>query len=138
MRDKVELLAPAGCEENFYGAVNHGANAVYLGLPSFSARKNASNFTFEKLQFIVAYAHIFGVKVFVAVNTVIKNQLHPICQASVRSLPANGVQFRISCYGKDSITFPRYFQRSECFLSVWHSVLPPSPPWAVRRKELSP
>ena len=73
MNNKVELLAPAGCEENFYGAINHGADAVYLGLSAFSARKNAGNFTFERLRFVVAYAHLFGVKVYVAVNTVIKN-----------------------------------------------------------------
>lgn len=71
--NNVELLAPAGCEENFYGAINHGADAVYLGLSDFSARKNAGNFTLERLKFAVAYAHIFNVKVYVAVNTVIKN-----------------------------------------------------------------
>lgn len=69
----VELLAPVGCEENFYGAINYGADAVYLGLSDFSARKNAGNFTFDRLKFVVAYAHLFNVKVYVAVNTVIKN-----------------------------------------------------------------
>lgn len=73
MRNDVELLAPAGCEENFYGAVNFGADAVYLGLSDFSARKNAGNFTLDRLNFILSYAHLFGVKVYVAVNTVIKN-----------------------------------------------------------------
>ncbi len=73
MNRGVELLAPAGCEENFYGAVNYGADAVYLGLSAFSARKNAGNFTLERLPYIVAYAHMFDVKVYVAVNTVIKN-----------------------------------------------------------------
>ena len=73
MRKSLELLAPAGCEQNFYGAVNFGADAVYLGLSDFSARKNANNFTLERLPFILAYAHLFNVKVYVAVNTVIKN-----------------------------------------------------------------
>ncbi|MBQ3571618.1 MAG: U32 family peptidase, partial [Clostridia bacterium] len=73
MRKDVELLAPAGCEENFYGAVNFGADAVYLGLSDFSARKNAGNFTLDRLNFILSYAHLFGVKVYLAVNTVIKN-----------------------------------------------------------------
>lgn len=71
---KVELLAPAGSEQNFYGAINFGADAVYLGLSNFSARKNASNFTLDRLSYIIAYAHLFGVKVYVAVNTVIKNE----------------------------------------------------------------
>ncbi len=73
MENKVELLAPAGCENNFFGAVNFGADAVYLGLSEFSARKNAGNFTLDKLSYYVAYAHLFSVKVYVAVNTVIKN-----------------------------------------------------------------
>lgn len=71
--NEVELLAPAGSEDNFFGAVNYGADAVYLGLSQFSARKKASNFTLEKLPYYIAYAHLFGVKVYVAVNTVIKN-----------------------------------------------------------------
>ena len=74
MQRSVELLAPAGCEENFYGAINYGADAVYLGLSDFSARKNAGNFTFEQLPYFVSYAHIFGVKVYVAINTVIKKK----------------------------------------------------------------
>ena len=73
MSEMVELLAPVGCEENFYAAINYGANAIYLGLSDFSARKNAGNFTIEKLQYYLAYAHLFNVKVYVAVNTVIKN-----------------------------------------------------------------
>lgn len=77
MESKAELLAPVGCEENFYAAINYGANAVYIGLTDFSARKNAGNFTLEKLPYYIAYAHLFGVKVYVAVNTVIKNDELP-------------------------------------------------------------
>lgn len=73
MNDSVELLAPAGADKNFYAAVNNGANAVYLGLNEFSARKNAGNFTVEELSFFTAYAHAFSVKVYVAINTLIKN-----------------------------------------------------------------
>lgn len=72
MKPRVELLAPAGCEKNFYAAINNGANAVYLGLDEFSARRNAGNFTLERLAFFVSYAHAFDVKVYVAVNTLIK------------------------------------------------------------------
>lgn len=70
---KPELLAPVGCEENFYAAVNNGATAVYIGLSDFSARKNAGNFTLDRLPYVLSYAHLFEVKVYVAVNTVIKN-----------------------------------------------------------------
>lgn len=71
---KPELLAPVGCEENFYAAVNFGANAVYIGLSDFSARKNAGNFSLERLPYILSYAHLFDVKVYVAVNTIVKNE----------------------------------------------------------------
>lgn len=68
-----ELLAPAGNAECFFAAINNGANAVYIGLSDFSARKNAENFTKENIRYYVAYAHVFNVKVYVAVNTLVKN-----------------------------------------------------------------
>ena len=68
-----ELLAPAGNSECFFAAINNGANAVYIGLSDFSARKNAENFTKENIRYYVAYAHILNVKVYVAVNTLVKN-----------------------------------------------------------------
>lgn len=69
----IELLAPAGDEKTFFEAINNGADAVYLGLKEFSARKNAENFTSDNISFYVAYAHAVGVKVYVAVNTLIKD-----------------------------------------------------------------
>lgn len=77
MEHKAELLAPVGTEENFYAAINYGADAIYLGLTDFSARKNAGNFALEKLPYYLSYAHLFDVKVYVAVNTVIKNSELP-------------------------------------------------------------
>ena len=68
-----EVLSPAGSIDCFYAAINGGADAVYLGLDKFSARKNAQNFTTENLPFFVDYAHILGVKVYVAINTLIKD-----------------------------------------------------------------
>ena len=59
----IELLAPAGNIESFYVAVNNGANAVYLGLKDFSARKNADNFSEEELIAALDYAKVMGVKV---------------------------------------------------------------------------
>ncbi len=67
----VELLSPAGSVSGFLAALSGGANAVYLGLDAFSARKNAENFNFENLPFYIRYAHIFGVKVYVALNTLV-------------------------------------------------------------------
>ncbi len=71
--EKVELLAPAGNYESLKAAVMNGADAVYLGLNNFSARSKAGNFDLEQLKNAVNYAHLFGVSVYVAVNTIIKN-----------------------------------------------------------------
>ncbi len=69
----VEILVPAGSYENFLVAVNNGADAVYLGGKSFSARANASNFSDEEIVSAINYAHIRGVKVYVALNTLIED-----------------------------------------------------------------
>lgn len=67
----VELLAPAGSAAALHAAVGAGADAVYLGLESFNARRGADNFTLETLSEACDYAHLRGVKVYVAMNTVI-------------------------------------------------------------------
>ncbi len=68
-----EILAPAGDEKCAYAAINAGANAIYLGLSAFSARSNAENFGYESLAKLIAYAHFFGVKIYVAMNTLVKD-----------------------------------------------------------------
>ena len=68
-----EMLAPAGDEKSFYAAIDAGADAVYLGLSDFSARKGASNFDLNNLQKYTRYAHLFGVRVYVAMNTLVKD-----------------------------------------------------------------
>ena len=68
-----EILAPAGDEKSFYAAIDAGADAVYLGLSDFSARKGASNFDLNNLQKYTRYAHLFGVRVYVAMNTLVKD-----------------------------------------------------------------
>jgi putative protease len=70
---KVELLAPAGSLESFYAAVNSGADSVYLGGKLFNARNYARNFDEEEMKHIVKYAHNKGVKVYVTMNTVLKD-----------------------------------------------------------------
>ena len=69
----VEILAPVGSKENLIIAINSGADAVYLGLTDFSARKSADNFDFKDLKYAVSYAKTFGVKVYLTVNTLIKD-----------------------------------------------------------------
>lgn len=69
----VELLAPSGNEEALFAAINNGADAVYLGLSSFNARIKADNFNMDNIRKITHFAHLFGVKVYITVNTIIKN-----------------------------------------------------------------
>ncbi len=71
---KPELLAPAGDLEAGYAALYFGADAVYLGLKSFSARAGATNFTPQELNEFTAYAHHLNRKVYVTVNTVIQER----------------------------------------------------------------
>lgn len=71
---KVELLAPAGSMEALYAAVQNGCDAVYLGGEMFGARAFAHNFSKEDLREAVVYAHIYGVQVYVTVNTLIKEE----------------------------------------------------------------
>ena len=69
----LEILAPAGNIECALAAINSGADAIYLGLASsFSARLGAENFDEAAFRAILKHAHICGVKVYVALNTVIK------------------------------------------------------------------
>lgn len=68
---KTELLAPAGRWEALCAAVQNGADAVYIGEQTFSARKNAENFTWEEVGQAVQYCHVRGVRVHLALNTLI-------------------------------------------------------------------
>jgi putative protease len=71
---KPELLAPAGTKEAFQAALENGADAVYLGLKAFSARALARNFSLSEVGAMVDLAHGAGQKVFVALNSLIKEQ----------------------------------------------------------------
>ena len=67
---KIELLAPAKNLQTGITAINHGADAVYIGAAQFGARQAAGN-SIEDIAKLVEYAHIFGVKVYVTLNTII-------------------------------------------------------------------
>ena len=74
MRNKdFELLAPAGNLEIFKGVIESGADAVYVGGSMFGARAYANNFTEDELLEAIDFAHLRGVKVYLTVNTLIKN-----------------------------------------------------------------
>lgn len=72
MERKVELLAPAGNYESFLGAMHAGADAVYLGGEKFGARAYARNFSKEELCRAIRYAHLFDKKVYLTLNTLVK------------------------------------------------------------------
>lgn len=73
MLNKPEILAPAGSMEALHAAVNAGADAVYLGGSLFSARAFASNFDTTELLKAIDYCHIHNIKLYMAVNTLLKN-----------------------------------------------------------------
>jgi len=70
---KVELLLPAGDESCLRAAVNNGADAVYLGFKGFNARRSACNFDENGIFSAIDYCHRRNVKVYVALNTLVKN-----------------------------------------------------------------
>ena len=71
---KIELLSPAGNYESLESAIKGGCDAVYIGGVSFGARKFAKNFTNEEIEKAVKLCHLFGVKLFVTVNTIIYDE----------------------------------------------------------------
>ena len=71
---KPELLLPAGNTETFYAALEGGADAVYLGLKYFNARGRALNFSNKQIPILINLAHKKNRKVYITLNTVIKNK----------------------------------------------------------------
>lgn len=69
---KIELLAPAKNLECGIEAINHGADAVYIGAPKFSARAAAGN-TLDDIKALAEYAHLYNAKVYVALNTILND-----------------------------------------------------------------
>ncbi len=70
---RIELLAPAKNVETGIAAINHGADAVYIGAAQFGARQAAGN-SVEDIKRLVEYAHLFGAKVYVTLNTIIYDE----------------------------------------------------------------
>lgn len=90
-KKRIELLAPAGNREAFYGAVHAGADAIYMGGERFGARAYADNFSREELLGCIRYGHLYGCKSYLTVNTLMKEQeltelveeLEPLYQAGL-------------------------------------------------------
>ncbi|MDD5937619.1 MAG: DUF3656 domain-containing protein [Clostridiales bacterium] len=87
----LELLSPAGSMEALTAAVQNGADAVYLGLGDFNARRNAKNFTEADLAPVVSYCHLRGVKVYLTLNTVLSDRELPAAAGLARMASREGV-----------------------------------------------
>ena len=88
---KVELLSPVGNMEMLYQAVHNGADAVYLAGKRFGARKYANNFDDKEIIYAIKYCHLYGVKVYVTVNTMIyESELDDVLEY-LKFLHINGV-----------------------------------------------
>ena len=71
---EIEVLAPAGSMECLEAAILNGADAVYLGGHLFGARAYANNFGQEELCKAIDYVHLYGKKIFLTVNTIVKEK----------------------------------------------------------------
>lgn len=88
---KVELLAPAGNYEAFLGAIHAGADAVYLGGEKYGARAYADNFSEEEIISAIRYAHIWGKKVYLTINTLMKEAEYEALCDYIRPYYLNGI-----------------------------------------------
>ena len=86
----MEILAPAGNEQSLIAAVRSGADAVYLGTGAFNARRNADNFRNNSLAEAVNYCHGRGVKVYVTLNTLIRDEELSAFLTAAREVAAAG------------------------------------------------
>lgn len=108
---QLELLAPAKNADYGIEAIRHGADAVYIGAPAFGARASAGN-SIEDIERLILFAHVFGVKVYVALNTILTDDELPKARQLIHQL------YNI---GADAIIIQDYGLLSE------DSKLPPIP-----------
>lgn len=90
MTRTIELLAPAKNADVGIEAINHGADAVYIGADRFSARSAAGN-SVEEISRLVEHAHLYGARVYVALNTVLTDEQLPEAEKLIHELYAVGV-----------------------------------------------
>ena len=91
MKIKKELLAPAGDFETLKQAIHNGCDAVYLGGKKFGARSFAPNFNEEELKEAISYCHLYGVKIYITVNTLVYEHEMKEALDYVEFLYRNGV-----------------------------------------------
>ena len=94
---KIELLAPAKNLECGIEAINHGADAVYIGAPKFGARAAAVN-SLEDIEALVKHAHLYNARIYVTVNTILKEEELKETEEMIHALYRVGVDALIG-YG---------------------------------------
>lgn len=87
----MEIVAPAGNAKALEAAIAAGADAVYLGLKGFGARRRAQNFVIDELLEYIDYAHLRGVRVFLTLNTLMKDIEIESLYANIKSLYERGI-----------------------------------------------
>lgn len=83
--EKLELLAPAQNYQTAISAINCGADAVYIGAPKYGARINAKN-SISDIKKVIDYAHLFNVKVYVTLNTILNDEELIECEKLINEL----------------------------------------------------
>lgn len=91
MNQKSEILAPAGSMESLIAAVQSGADAVYLGSDALNARRNATNFSGDELVNAAKYCHLRGVKVYLTLNTLVRDSELPEAENLIKKAAEAGI-----------------------------------------------
>ena len=95
-----EILAPVGTWDMLRAAVHNGADAVYIGMPGFNARGRAATLELDELRAMIEYAHLYGVKVFLAFNILIfERELSDVIDALSEVLPLRPDAFIVQDIG---------------------------------------
>lgn len=121
-----EVLAPAGSMESLIAGVRSGANAIYLGGKSFNARRNAGNFDNEELKRAVEYCHSHGVKVYLTLNILVRDDEMENAYNTVRDALLCGVDaFIVQDVGVAKM-IREHFQSARLHGSTQMSIMTPS------------
>ncbi|MCR5350830.1 MAG: U32 family peptidase, partial [Acholeplasmatales bacterium] len=115
---KTELLSPAGNLDCFYQALYNGADAIYLATDKFGARAYAKNLTLEELKTALTFAHSKNAKVYVTVNTIIKENELDDAKAYVKKLYELGVDGLILADFALINYTNKYLKPMECHIST--------------------
>ena len=121
-----EILAPAGSMESLIAGVRSGANAIYLGGKSFNARRNAGNFDNEELKRAVEYCHSHGVKVYLTLNILVRDDEMENAYNTVKDALLCGVDaFIVQDIGVAKM-IREHFQSARLHSSTQMSIMTPS------------